>query len=257
MLRVSLAATAVVLSLLGTGCGTTQGDEQALVDRATLTVQDMMTQTVSDKPQNLLRKAKAVLICPRQFRAGFFFGGEGGNCVLLGRAANGDWSYPAFYSLGAGSFGFQFGIEDAELLLLIRTEKGLNAVLDNQFSIGPKAGITIASYGADAQAATTAALGADIVAFSSSSGLFAGIATELSVMSPQTTSNRFYYGQPFGGRQIVAQMQGANPGADPLRQLLTRYGMPAGRASLGSGPCVVAVCDGSKNGPTLVPAVPQ
>ena len=257
MSRVSLAATAVVLSLLGTGCGTTQGDEQALVDRATLIVQDMMTQTVSDKPQNLLRKAKAVLICPRQFRAGFFFGGEGGNCVLLGRAANGDWSYPAFYSLGAGSFGFQFGIEDAELLLLIRTEKGLNAVLDNQFSVGPKAGITVAAYGADAQAATTAALGADIVAFASSSGLFAGIATEISVMSPQTTSNRFYYGQPFGGRQIVAQMQGANPGADPLRQLLTRYGMPAGRASLGSGPCVVAVCDGSKNGPILVQAVHQ
>jgi lipid-binding SYLF domain-containing protein len=197
------------------------------VDRATLTVQDMMTQTLSDKPQNLLRKAKGVLICPSQFRAGFFIGGEGGNCVLFGRAADGAWSYPAFYSVGAGSFGFQFGIQNEELLLLIRTEKGLNAVLDNQFPLGPKAGITVAIYGVDAQAATTAALGADIVAFASSRGLLGGIATQLSVLSQQTGSNQSYYGQSFAGRQIVAQMQGTNRGADPLRQVLARYGTPS------------------------------
>jgi lipid-binding SYLF domain-containing protein len=224
MPRALLAVTTVMLALVGTGCGITQGEEQTLVDRAALTVQDMMTQTLSDKPQNLLRKAKAVLICPGQFRAGFFIGGEGGNCVLLGRSANGTWSYPAFYSLGAGSFGFQFGVQNEEVLLLIRTEKGLNAVLDNQISLGPKAGITVAIYGVDAEAATTVALGADIVAFASSRGLFGGIATQLSVMSQQSGSNQNYYGQIFAGRQIVAQMQGANPGADPLRAVLARYG---------------------------------
>jgi lipid-binding SYLF domain-containing protein len=224
MPRALLAMTTLMLALLGTGCGMKQGEEQTLVDRATLTVQDMMTQTLSDKPQNLLRKAKAVLICPGQFRAGFFIGGEGGNCVLLGRSVDGTWSYPAFYSVGAGSFGFQFGIQNEELLLLIRTEKGLNAVLDNQISLGPKAGITLAIYGVDAQAATTAALGADIVAFASSRGLFGGIATQLSVMSQQSGSNQSYYGQVFAGRQIVAQMQGTNPGADSLRNILARYG---------------------------------
>jgi SH3 domain-containing YSC84-like protein 1 len=231
MLRASLAMIAVILLLLGTGCGGAPGQEQALVDRATLTVQDMMTQTLSDKPQHLLRQAKGVLVCPGQFRAGFFLGAEGGNCVLLGRAADGAWSYPAFYSLGAGSFGFQFGIQNEELLLLIRTEKGLNAVLDQQFSLGPKAGITVAIYGVDAQAATTAALGADIVAFASSRGLFGGIATQLSVLSQQTGSNQSYYGQSFAGRQIVAQMQGTNLGADPLRQVLARYGAPGQSAS--------------------------
>jgi lipid-binding SYLF domain-containing protein len=224
MLRALLAMIAVTLPLLGAGCGSTPGQEQMLVDHATLTVQDMMTQTLSDKPQHLLRKAKGVLICPGQFRAGFFIGGEGGNCVLLGRAADGAWSYPAFYGVGAGSFGFQFGIQNEQLLLLIRTEKGLNAVLDSQFSLGPKAGITVAIYGVDAQAATTAALGADIVAFASSRGLFGGIATQLSVLSQQTGSNQSYYGQRFAGREIVAQMQGTNPGADSLRQVLARYG---------------------------------
>jgi lipid-binding SYLF domain-containing protein len=91
---------------------------------------------------------------------------------------------------------------------------------------GPKAGITVAIYGVDAQAATTAALGADIVAFASSRGLFGGIATQLSVLSQQTESNQSYYGQSFAGRQIVAQMQATNPGANPLRQVLARYGAP-------------------------------
>jgi lipid-binding SYLF domain-containing protein len=213
---------ALILPFIGAGCVGPSGREQTLVDRATLTVQGMKTQTLSDKPQNLLRRAKGVLICPSQFRAGFFIGGEGGNCVLLGRAADGAWSYPAFYSMGAGSFGFQFGLQNEELLLLIRTEKGLNAVLDHQFSLGPQAGITVAIYGVDAQVATTAALGADIVAFASSRGLFGGIATQLSVLSQETGSNQSYYGQRFAGRQIVAQMQGTNPGADPLRQVLAQ-----------------------------------
>jgi lipid-binding SYLF domain-containing protein len=226
MLRALLTILAVILPLFGTGCGGPPGQEQTLVDRSTLTVQDMMTQTLSDKPVQLLRKAKGVLICPSQFRAGFFIGGEGGNCVLLGRAGYGAWSYPAFYSVGAGSFGFQFGVQNEELFLLIRTEKGLNAVLDNQFSLGPKAGVTVAVYGVDAQAATTAALGADIVAFASSRGLFGGIATQLSLFSQQTGWNQSYYGQSFGGRQIVALMQGINPGADSLRQMLARYGAP-------------------------------
>jgi SH3 domain-containing YSC84-like protein 1 len=87
--RVSLAMLALILPLIGAGCVGPSGREQTLVDRATLTVQGMKTQTLSDKPQNLLRRAKGVLICPSQFRAGFFIGGEGGNCVLLGRAADG------------------------------------------------------------------------------------------------------------------------------------------------------------------------
>jgi lipid-binding SYLF domain-containing protein len=91
--------------------------------------------------------------------------------------------------------------------------------------------ITVAIYGVDAQAATTAALGADIVAFASSRGLFGGIATQLSVLSQQTGSNQSYYGQSFAGRQIVAQMQGTNPGADPLRQVLARYGAPGQSAT--------------------------
>ena len=222
-------AALAMLALLQTACSAnTPGEQQTLVDRATLTVQEMMTQNVSQDPKSLLRNAKAVMICPRIFKAGFFFGGEGGNCVLLARAGNGTWSYPAFYTIGSGSFGFQFGIEDNQLLMLIMTEKGLNAVLDSQIKLGAMPASRWRRIGAGIQGSTTAAVGADIVAFAASRGLFGGMALEGSVMSAQTpvepgaiTASRY------AARQLVMQMQGGNPGADPLRDVLTRYGVAA------------------------------
>jgi lipid-binding SYLF domain-containing protein len=234
MIRYLAVAMLATIAMLQTACSnsSTAGEQQVLVDRAALTVQEMMTQNVSQDPRSLLRNAKAAMICPRIFKAGFFFGGEGGSCVLLARAGNGTWSYPAFYSIGSGSFGLQFGIEDNQLLMLIMTERGLNALLDSQIKLGANAGIAVASYGAGVQGSTTAAVGADIVAFAESRGLFGGIALEGSVMSTETPSNQAYYGQPLAARQLVMQMQGANPGADPLRDVLTRYGSSNNRAAM-------------------------
>src|SRR5580704_10359436 len=114
MIRFLATAALAVATLLQTACTVddSHGAQQTLVDRATLTVQEMMTQQVSRDPRDLLRNAKAVMVCPRIFKAGFFFGGEGGNCVMLARAGNGTWSYPAFYTIGSGSFGLQIGIQD-------------------------------------------------------------------------------------------------------------------------------------------------
>jgi SH3 domain-containing YSC84-like protein 1 len=110
------------------------------------------------------------------------------------------------------------------LFMMILTEKGLNAVLDSQIKLGLNAGIAIATLGAGIGGSTTAAVGADIVAFSSSRGLFGGVALEGSVMSTDSPADQTYYGQPLGARQLVMQMQGTNQGADPLRDVLTRYG---------------------------------
>ena len=224
----ALAAMLAVLPFGLSGCSTGPGGEQTLVDRATLTVQEMTSQTVSDSPQSMLRKAKATLICPRVFKAGFFFGGEGGSCVLLARAGTGTWSYPAFYTIGSGSFGLQIGIQDSQVIIMIMTDKGLNAVMDNQVKLGADAGLAIATYGAGVQGSTTAAAGADIVAFAAARGLYGGISLEGSLMSTDTKANQGYYGQPYAARQIVVSMQGSNRGADPLREILTRSG---GRAT--------------------------
>ena len=226
MIRFLAIAALALLTLQQAACST-PGEQQTLVDRATLAAQEMMTQSVSQDPKSLLRTAKAVMVCPRIFKAGFFFGGEGGKCVMMGRSGNGTWSYPAFYTIGSGSFGFQFGVEDNQLLMFILTEKGLNAVLDSQIKLGANASIAVATLGASIQGSTTTAVGADIAAYSASRGLFAGVALEGSLMSADTRWNQLYYGQAFASRQLVMQMQGNNPGADPLRDVLTRYGTRA------------------------------
>jgi len=225
---------AVVLAVLAlAGCQTGSGGEQTLVDRAALTVQEIMTQKLSDDPKIMLGRAKGVMICPRVFKAGFFFGGEGGSCVLLARSGNGTWSYPTFYDIGSGSFGFQFGVQDSQLMLLIMTNRGLNAVMDSQVRLGANLSVAVASVGAGVQGATTAAVGADILAFAEARGLFGGVSLDGGVMSARTDMNQSYYGQPLAARQIVLQMQGSNPGADPLREVLTRYGGGGNQAPAG------------------------
>lgn len=226
MIRYLALAAVAVVALLQTSCtqGHAPGEQQTVVDRATLTVQDLMTQNVSQDPKTLLRSAKAVMVCPRIFKAGFLIGGEGGNCVLLARGGNGAWSYPAFYTIGSGSFGFQAGIEDNQLMMLVMTQRGLNALLDSQLKLGLDAGVAVATVGAGIQGDTTAAVGADIVAYSASRGLYGGISLQGSVLTTQSDWDQAYYGQPVGARQIVMQMQASNPGADPLRDQLSRYG---------------------------------
>jgi lipid-binding SYLF domain-containing protein len=248
MFRYVLAVALVALPLLNPAAARAQGEEQTLVDRATLAVQELLTQTVSQDPKDLLRRARGVMICPRVFKAGFFIGGQGGGCVLLARAGNGTWSYPAFYGMGGGSFGFQFGIQDSQVMMLVMTSRGLNALMDSQFTFGADASIAVATMGAGIQGSTTAAVGADIVAFSATRGLFGGIALGGAIVSSRTAWNQAYYGQPYAARQIVVQMQGVNPGADPLREVLTRFGAPIGQAQATQSP--------PPNRPGYAPAYP-
>jgi len=206
-----------------------QSEEQALVDHAALTVQEILTQGdpgAAQDAQRMLRRARAVVVCPRIFRAGFFFGGEGGGCVLLGRDAAGSWSSPAFYGLASGSFGLQIGVQDMEVLMLVMSERGLSALMDSQVKIGADVSLALATVGAGLEGATTAAGGADILVLARSRGLFAGIALEGTLLSVRSDSNRNYYGREVGPRQIVLAMEAHNPGADPLRAVLMRYGSP-------------------------------
>jgi SH3 domain-containing YSC84-like protein 1 len=233
MIRILLAAaTLSLMTWLVPQPARAQSDEQSLVDRATLALQDMINQGVSDDPKRMLQRARAVMICPRVFKAGFFFGGEGGACVLLARSGNGTWSYPAFYGMGGGSFGLQIGIQDAQFVMMIMTQKGLRAILDSQFKLGASVSLAVATIGAGIQGSTTSAFGADIIAFSQTRGLFGGISLEGSLMGQRSAWNRAYYGQDMGSQQIVIDMQGSNPGADPLRDVLTRYGSEQRQAAV-------------------------
>ncbi len=205
--------------------GARQQQQQELVDRATLTAQDILDWRDNDPTErHLLARSRGVMICPSIFRMSFLFGGSGGGCVLLSRDANGSWSAPAFYSIGSGSFGLQAGVQDAQVMLFILTRRGLTAVMDSQFKIGADASLAFATLGVGMEGATTAALRADIVAVEKARGLFAGIALQGSIMSSDSVGDHAYYGQPVGPEDIVVAMRVNNPGADPLRAVLIRYG---------------------------------
>lgn len=221
MIRYLLAALLTLLTLLPLAARA-QTEQQALVDRSTLTVQDMFTGDHGRDAVSMLRQSKGALICPRVFKAGFILGGSGGGCVLVSRGPSG-WSSPAFYTMGSGSFGLQAGIQDSQIVFLILTEKGLHAILDSQFKIGADASIAVATIGAGVEGSTTAALRADIVAFAKTRGLFAGISLQGSIISSDSKWNQTYYGQPLAAQQIVLQGAGNNPGAQPLREMLLKF----------------------------------
>ena len=201
-----------------------QSEQQQVVDRATLAAQEMLNNRDGTDAQSVLKRARAAMICPQIFRAGFLLGGQGGSCVLVARDGAGSWSSPAFYGMGGGSIGFQAGIQDAQVMLFIMNERGLQAVMDSQFKLGADASATFIDLGGGIEGATTAALRADIVGFTRARGLFAGIALGGSLMSTKSDWNQAYYGKPLAAQQIVIQMQASNPAADPLREILMRYG---------------------------------
>jgi lipid-binding SYLF domain-containing protein len=215
------------LALAAAGCtgAPGPGEEQGLVDRATLSVQEILGEGHDAvNATSLLRRARAVMVCPRVFRGGFFFGGQGGGCVMVGRDGGGSWSAPAFYSMGGGSFGLQAGIQDMEILVLIMNDRALGAMLDSQFRFGGDASIAIATVGGSLEGATTTAAGADIVAVARARGLYAGLTLSGTAMSARSEWNRGYYRQDVGARDIILRAAANNPGADPLRAVLQRYG---------------------------------
>jgi lipid-binding SYLF domain-containing protein len=222
-----LAAGLIAFGAVLGGCttyGQVSGAQQDVVDRSTLALQEILNSTQSKDVVDTLRSARAVIICPQVFKAGFVIGGSGGNCVLMARAAAGSWSDPAFYTIGSGSFGAQVGIQDAEVMIMIMNDRALGAVMQNHFKIGGDASLAFATVGAGVGGATTTAMRADIVTFSRTRGLYAGVSIEGSVLSPDTDADVAYYGQPYNAPQIVVQMMANNPGANPLRATLSQYG---------------------------------
>jgi len=216
-----------------------QSEQQQTVDRASLSAQDLLNDRDGKDAQYVLRRARAVMICPQVFKAGFLLGGQGGTCVLTARDAAGSWSAPAFYGLGGASIGFQAGVQDAQVMLLIMNDRGLRAVMDSQLKLGADAAITFVDLGGGVEGATTTALRADIVGFSRARGLFAGISLGGSMMSAKSDWNEAYYGRPMGVQNIVLSMEARNPGADPLREVLSRYGTQvaqSGQPAPGPGP---------------------
>ncbi len=249
MRRPLSASLLLLVCLMTSGAARAQGEQQQVVDRATLAAQEMLNNRDGTDAQSILRQARAVMICPQVFRAGFLLGGQGGSCVLVARDAANSWSAPAFYGMGGGSIGFQAGIQDAQVMLFIMSDKGLVAVMDSQFKLGADASGTFVDMGGGIEGATTAALRADIVGFTRARGLFAGIALGGSLMSTKSDWNQAYYNRAVAPQQIVVGMEVSNSAADPLREVLTRFGAQTAPAAAPALPAPVPMASAAPRAP--------
>jgi lipid-binding SYLF domain-containing protein len=217
-----LSLGGIVVAATGRRAGAQSPDQTELVDRAKATLERMLSDREYATFKRMLPNAKAALVVPSLFRAGFVVGGEGGSGVLMSRNPQNEWSYPAFMYVAAGSVGLQIGVQEAEVVLLIMTDNGLFQVTTNEFRMGVDASVAAGPTGAGRQASTTFNFGADIYSFSRTRGLYGGVSFDGSIIRPRLEWNRAYYGRSASTRQIIIQREVANPNADQLRATLAR-----------------------------------
>ena len=193
-------------------------EARALVEKAKVTLENFLADENLTWFHDNVGKAKGVLIVPQLLKGGFFLGASGGSGVFLVRdEKTGQWSYPAFYTMGAVSFGLQIGAQAAEVVLVVTTEKGVDAFLSNKFQLGADVGVAAGPVGAGAQAAT-----ADILSFSRAKGLYTGVSVEGAVIAVRDSLNAAYYGRQVSPVDILVKQVVVNRHADPLRQVLMR-----------------------------------
>jgi SH3 domain-containing YSC84-like protein 1 len=183
--KIALATTvaAVVVALPAQA----ESDKAELLHDANRVVNHMRHDPAFGEARNMIDGARAVYIVPKLVKGGFIFGAEGGDGVLLRRTGHG-WSIPKFYGMGSASFGLQAGLEQAELVFIINSDRALRGIEGGNFKIGANAGLTVVTLSGGAEGATTPR-GGDIVVWTSATGAYGGLTFNGSVISPDKDEN--------------------------------------------------------------------
>src|SRR5579863_7135820 len=181
--------------------------EQRRLENSGTVMQEVMG--VPDNiPQELLEKAECVIVFPSVLKAAFIVGGDYGRGAMVCRTGehfNGPWGSPAMYALEGGSVGFQLGGQATDLVLLVMNERGATAILDSKVKLGADASAAAGPKGRDASADTDATMRAEILSYSRTRGLFAGISLEGSSLRPDNEGNEKLYGRKLTATEIVRE----------------------------------------------------
>jgi len=192
-------------------------EQQVLVDQSQITLGNFVSDPNMEWLVNNLQSAKAVVIVPSMIKGGFFLGGSGGRGVLLVRnEKTGKWHGPGFYSLGAVSFGLQFGGQKAEVIMLVMTQKGLESLYSSSFKLGGDVAVAAGPMGAGASA-KAAGLKADYLSYARAKGAFLGFSLEGAVVKINDEWNQAYYGKQLRPTDIFVTRKARNPKAAELQ----------------------------------------
>ena len=216
----TVGAFGIAISLMG--C-VTNPDTRAGTEQELRTVNETLSNFQRDPDmtwfRNHLKDARAVIISPSITRAGFVFGGKGGEAVVLSRdGTSGQWVGPAFYNMGAGTVGFQIGVDVSEVIMLVMTEKAVNALLSSSFKLGGDISVAVGPVGGGAGSNITA----DVISFARSKGVYAGLSLEGAVIAPDNKANDAFYGRPASPVDILVRRNVQSPASLSLRQSLAR-----------------------------------
>jgi len=169
-----------------------------------------------DIPQDLIDKARCVIIFPSVVKAAFVVGGSYGRGAMVcrtGKDFSGPWGAPAMMALEAGSVGFQIGGQATDFVILVMNDRGVNSLLHSKVKLGADASISAGPKGRDAQAATDVTFRAEMLSYSRSRGVFAGVSLEGSTLRPDEDANRRVYGRDISAERIITESKVEAPGA--------------------------------------------
>ncbi len=178
----------------------TREDERAR--NALRVMTDIQAIPESAIPDKLLDEAKAIAVIPDTIKAGLIIGGRRGHGLLSIKTADGTWSNPTFITLTGGSIGFQAGVQSSDVVMVFRSERGLDSIVNGKFTLGADAGIAAGPLGRNASTATDGELKAEIWSWSRARGLFAGVALDGAVLAIDDAANQSVYGNGTTPRMI-------------------------------------------------------
>ena len=195
-------------------------------DKATRVFREIMATPDKGIPRDLLEKAKCIAIIPGEEKAAFIFGGNYGKGLAVCRTATG-WSAPMFIAVGGGSFGFQIGGSFTDVVMLFMNDHALHSLLGDKFKIGADVTVAAGPVGRQASANTDVRLDAEILSYSRSKGLFAGISLDGAVVQADHSGDKAMYGPDVSHEEILS---GKVPVPGSARNLVAELGRyPANR----------------------------
>jgi lipid-binding SYLF domain-containing protein len=192
------------------------------LDSAAAVFSEIMAAPDKGIPQEMLEHAHCIVIVPDLKTGAFIVGGKYGKGVLSCRQASG-WSAPGVVRIEGGSVGFQIGATSTDLIMLIMNARGMDKLLADKFTVGGEGSVAAGPVGRTATAQTDAQMHADILSWSRSQGLFAGISLQGATLRPDTDDNESLYGARLGNREIVTKGRAVPASAAKLINMLNKY----------------------------------
>jgi lipid-binding SYLF domain-containing protein len=201
-------------------------DEAKRIAIAGTVLEEIMAAGDKAVPRSIMEKAEGIAVFPSLIKGGIVVGGQRGRGILSVRdKKTGGWSSPGFLTITGGSIGAQFGAQAIDLVLVINNQRGLEQLVKNQFKVGADAAVAAGPVGRDASASTDIQMRAQILSYSRSRGLFAGVTLNGSTIRQDRDANERFYGTAYRTAQIVFEGLGGSP--EPVAEwkaLLTKYG---------------------------------